>query len=77
MHSSIICLSMDIRKLGIIQFNVDELFEAAFRTKNVLRSDSPVFPFTRSQLNELRLAASKQPSKSICEIDSDEDSHVC
>lgn len=80
MHSSIICIVLLCRLIGILQFNVDELFDLAFKSRNFLTGGVALFPYTRNEIQELRrkkrreldsLSVSQQDP--ICIIDSDED----
>lgn len=68
------------RKLGVLQFNVDELFNSVFRSHNFITGETSLFPYTRNELEEVRRKkredlTSKESleNKTICIIDSDED----
>lgn len=72
------------RQIGILQFNVDELFDLAFKSRNFLTGGLALFPYTRNEIQELRRkkrreldSVSVSQQDSICIIDSDEDWCVC
>lgn len=69
--------------MGVLQFNVDELFEPTFKTRNILTGENPVFPYTRAELQECRRKkreemeqSTSSKSNAVCIIDSDEE-YVC
>ena len=79
--------SMTFRKLGVLQFDVDELFKLTFEPKTFLKGESPLFPYSRNELQEVRrnkrlelegksvmeLTELIQPSSNVCIIDSDDE----
>lgn len=85
MHSSIMIFLISLcRQIGILQFNVDELFDLAFKSRNFLTGGLALFPYTRNEIQELRRkkrreldSVSVSQQDSICIIDSDEDWCVC
>ena len=55
MHSSLGFINgLTFRKMGVLQFDVDELFKLTFETKSFLTGEPPLFPYSRSELQEVR-----------------------
>lgn len=68
------------RKIGVLQFNVDELFTSVFRSRNYITGELPLFPYTRDELEEVRkkkreemIVEESSQNKTVCIIDSDEE----
>ena len=68
------------RKIGVLQFNVDELFTSVFRSRNYITGELPLFPYTRDELEEVRkkkreemIMEESSQNKTVCIIDSDEE----
>lgn len=64
--------------MGLLQFDVDALFEAVFQKRVFLGNDLISFPYTRNQIDEIRKEkrVALRSKKDVCTIDSDDELNV-
>ena len=45
---------LSCRVIGVLQFDVDELYHMAFAKRNILLGDRSIFPYKREEIKEMK-----------------------
>lgn len=70
--------------IGVLQFDVDELYHMAFAKRNILLGDRSIFPYKREEIKEMRRRKREEMESRSCVtlssnpvIESDDECSVC
>ena len=75
---------LSCRVIGVLQFDVDELYHMAFAKRSILLGDRSIFPYKREEIKEMRRRKKEEVESRSCVtlisnpvIESDDECSVC